>query len=205
MSKSAAAGALIKSRIVGHGEEAPDSLLANPFNYRRHPGAQMDVLRGSLGELGWVKGVIVNKRTQHVLDGHARVQLAMEQGLPSIPVDYVDLSAEEEKLALTLLDPSAEMAIHDDDALRALLDDISTDDPALLAMLDELPGKARPKAGGVAVEEVDFSQVSDRFWVNIRGPLPAQIHVLEKLRAAMEEIPGVEVEIGTMGGEETQR
>jgi hypothetical protein len=63
-----------KNRIVGHGEEEPEQLLANPLNFRRHPGPQFEALRGSLSELGWVKGVLVNRLTGHVVDGHARNQ-----------------------------------------------------------------------------------------------------------------------------------
>lgn len=34
----------LRSRIVGEGMEAPDQLLANPNNWRRHPKAQLDAL-----------------------------------------------------------------------------------------------------------------------------------------------------------------
>jgi hypothetical protein len=33
-----------RSRITGHGEEAPDSLLASPFNWRIHPRVQHEAL-----------------------------------------------------------------------------------------------------------------------------------------------------------------
>lgn len=186
----------IKNRIVGHGEEPPDQLLANPFNFRRHPGAQRDALRGSMVEIGWVKTVIVNRTTGHVVDGHARIEEAMRAGLASIPVTYVELSEAEEKLALAVLDPISEMATHDDEALRALLGEVATEEQALQALLDEIETKPRPMAQA-KVEEVEFSAVDDQFWLMVRGPLPKQMGALEKLRAALEEIPGVEVEVGT--------
>src|SRR5574337_1266640 len=62
-----------RSRIVGHGEEAPDQLVANPAKWRTHPGPQRDALRGSLGEVGWVAEILVNRTTGLVVDGHARV------------------------------------------------------------------------------------------------------------------------------------
>jgi hypothetical protein len=34
-----------KNRIVGSGTADPEQLLANPFNYRRHPGMQREALR----------------------------------------------------------------------------------------------------------------------------------------------------------------
>ena len=33
-----------KNRIDGHGEEAPDQLLANPKNWRLHPAQQQAIL-----------------------------------------------------------------------------------------------------------------------------------------------------------------
>ncbi len=64
-----------RNRIVGHGEEDADQLLANPANWRIHPRAQRDALAGVLSEVGWVQDVIINRRTGHVVDGHLRVSL----------------------------------------------------------------------------------------------------------------------------------
>lgn len=121
----------LKSRIVGHGEEAPDNLTANPLNFRRHPKEQLNALKGSMKELGWIKTVIVNKRSGYVLDGHARVEEAIRQGLPSIPVTYVDLDENEEKLALAVLDPITELAYRDDETLKLLLEQANASDQDL--------------------------------------------------------------------------
>lgn len=191
---------LIRSRIVGHEEVPPDQLLAHESNFRRHPGAQLDALRGSLRELGWVRSIIVSKRTGKVIDGHARIEEAMRQDLATVPVEYVDLTPEEEKLALAILDPISEMATHDQDAVDALIAEIQTDDPALCQLLADLETDATKKRP-VTVEEVNYAEVvGDRFWLSVRGPLPEQRDVLERLRTALEELPGVEVDIGTTEG-----
>jgi DNA modification methylase len=52
-----------RSRIVGTGTEDPTQLLANPRNWRTHPPAQRDALRGSLNTVGWVQQVLVNRAT----------------------------------------------------------------------------------------------------------------------------------------------
>lgn len=130
----------LRSRIVGFEPVvSPDQLLANPLNFRRHPGEQLEALRGSLRTLGWVKPVLVNTKTGHVVDGHARIEEALRQGV-TVPVLYLDLSPEEEKLALAALDPITEMAVRDEDALALLLADVQTDDPGLTALLDEMRG-----------------------------------------------------------------
>lgn len=133
------------NRIVGHGEEAPDQLLANPQNWRVHPKAQQDALSGLLDRVGWVQDVIVNQRTGHVVDGHLRVSLAISRQEPSIPVVYVDLSPEEEALVLASLDPLSAMAGSDKDMLAQLIADVAVDGPLgdLLAELTD--GAKRPR------------------------------------------------------------
>lgn len=129
-----------KNRIVGHGEENPDQLLANPKNWRTHPKEQKNALSGILKEVGVVQSVIVNKRTGYIVDGHARVELAMAQGQSSIPVVYVDLSEQEEALVLAVLDPIGAMAGQDGAALENLLNEVTTNDPGLQSLLDALLG-----------------------------------------------------------------
>jgi DNA modification methylase len=85
-----------------------------------------------------VAQVLVNRTTGHVVDGHLRVELAISSGEPSVPVAYVELSENEERLVLASLDPLAAMATAEKDALEALLAAIETDDAALSAMLAEL-------------------------------------------------------------------
>lgn len=132
----------LKTRIVGHGEEPPDQLLANPLNFRRHPGEQMDALRGSLKDFGWVRSVLVNRRTGHVVDGHARVEEALRQGLTLVPVEYIDVSEEEERGILTILDPITGMAVQDQAALDALVSTVlaekAASDDHLRAMIASL-------------------------------------------------------------------
>ena len=110
-----------KNRIVETGEADPAQLLANPANFRRHTGAQQASMTELLGSIGWVQDVLVNRRTGHVLDGHMRIELAMRQDQPTVPVSYVDLSDEEEKVVLATFDPVGAMARVDQDALRDLL------------------------------------------------------------------------------------
>jgi len=135
-----------RSRITGNGTEAPDQLLANPGNWRTHGKAQRAALRELLGSVGFVAQVIVNQRTGHLVDGHLRVEEALSHGQPSIPVLYVDLSEDEERLVLASLDPLAAMATTDEAKLRELLAEVSVDSEALSAMLAAL-APVEPKDG----------------------------------------------------------
>jgi 16S rRNA G966 N2-methylase RsmD len=133
---------VVANRIVGHENVEPDQLLAHPMNARRHPSKQLDALDGSLATLGWLKEVIVNTTTGRVLDGHARIQKAMQTG-SKVPVTYVEISEKEELLALATLDKISEMATYDEDALNALLADVPTpDDAGLKSLLAEMAGES---------------------------------------------------------------
>lgn len=90
-------------RRVKIGYETAEDLARcfNPDNWRGHPEAQADALDDSLGTLGWVGSVKKNITTGRIFDGHLRVTRALLKD-PSlqIPVDYYDLSPDEEALAL---------------------------------------------------------------------------------------------------------
>src|SRR5665811_2216556 len=140
-----------RNRITGTGEEAPDQLLANPGNWRIHPKAQQAALAGALDQVGWVQQVLVNRRSGFVVDGHARVALALSRGERAVPVLYVDLEPEEEALVLATLDPIGAMAGRDDQKLRALLAEVTVDDAGLAALLSDLAGV---KAGRTDPDDV---------------------------------------------------
>jgi hypothetical protein len=190
--------AVLRNRIVAHELVPAEKLVSHPLNFRRHPEAQRAALSGSLTEIGWVKSVIVNRTTGRIIDGHARVEEAAKKREP-VPVDYVDLSEEEERLALATLDPIGEMATVDDAALAELLQGVETEDRGLRDLLLSLEPEGDDDP--VTVKEVDVSAVTeDHFWMSVRGPLPQQLAALERLREALEKLPGVEVDVGATNG-----
>jgi DNA modification methylase len=146
-----------RSRIVGQGNEDPTGLLANPANWRTHPPAQRDALRGSLDTVGWVAQVMINRVTGHVVDGHARVEEAIRRGEPTVPVLYVELEPDEERLVLATLDPIGAMAEQATERLEELLGEISVDDEGLLRLLKELAPPKRGLTEPDAVPEVPTS------------------------------------------------
>ena len=130
--------AVWQNRMVGHGFEAPDQLLANPKNWRIHPEAQKLALKGMLDTVGWVGQVLVNRRTGFLVDGHLRVMVALEKNEPVVPVAYVDLSDDEEALVLTTLDPIAALAGTDKEKLGALIAGAHSESADVMAMLERL-------------------------------------------------------------------
>jgi hypothetical protein len=140
---------------VGESEVPPADLVANPLNWRTHPKRQVDALGGLLGEVGWVQRVIVNRTTGHVVDGHARVALATTRGEATVPVVYVELTPEEERLVLASLDPIGALAGCSREALDTLLTDVTSDDVTLRSVLDDL----RLTSGILDIE--DYARVTE--------------------------------------------
>jgi 16S rRNA G966 N2-methylase RsmD len=183
------------NRITGYGTEAPDQLVANPRNWRVHPTNQQAALKGSLTELGWIQNVIVNQRTGFVLDGHARVALALRHNQPDIPVTYVDLSEADEALALATLDPISAMAGADKDQLEALLADITTQDEALLDLVAGL-SKEHGTAYDLASEPpTETRSLADHFIVPPFSVLDARQGYWQERKRAWLSL-GIQSEIG---------
>ena len=112
-----------------------DQIQFSGKNWRVHPKTQQDALTGILSEVGWVQNVIISERSGNLIDGHARVTVADRNGETEIPAVWVDLSESEEALILATLDPLSAMAATDREQLSALLDEVSTGDAAVQAML----------------------------------------------------------------------
>jgi hypothetical protein len=115
-----------KNKIVGHDQVDPAVLVANDKNWRKHPEFQRKALRGAIGDVGFIRSVTVNRRTNRIIDGHLRVDLALAEGVPTITVEYVDLSESEEAEALATLDPLASLAGTDPVQFDCLLREVHT-------------------------------------------------------------------------------
>lgn len=152
------------NRIAGYGEVDPATLVANPKNWRLHPAHQQAALFGSLADIGWVQDVIVNQTTGLVVDGHARVALAIKHQQNAVPVKYVTLTEPEEAMVLATLDPIAALATRDDAALTHLLGELETEREGLRMLLDELATAepVLPVKTKINMHELDPER--DRVW-----------------------------------------
>lgn len=127
----------IKSSIIGSADLDPHSVDLNDANWRTHPTEQRKALEEALEKVGWVQRVIVNERTNRVVDGHLRVAVARARNEATIPVSFVNLSDDDERLALATFDPIGSLAFADKEALAALLGSLDNTDEAIGKMLHE--------------------------------------------------------------------
>lgn len=117
-----------RNRIVGTADVDPTTLRPNPRNWRGHTSAQSAALKEVLSTVGWVTDVIVNKTTGNLIDGHLRVETAIKNHEKSIPVKYVELTEDEERMVLATFDPIAAMAEADEKLLQELVNSIPPDE-----------------------------------------------------------------------------
>ncbi|MHC4748351.1 MAG: ParB N-terminal domain-containing protein [Planctomycetota bacterium] len=163
-----------KNRIVGYDQVDPRSLLANEDNWRMHPLYQREVVGTALEDIGWIQDIVVNKRTHEdwsdkergietVLDGHLRVLLALQTDQPLVPIKYVDLSPEEEKMALLILDPSSSLATADKTRLKSLLEQAKPMSEATKQLLIDLADKHKIKFDeeDILTSEDEFGEFSE--------------------------------------------
>src|SRR2546426_5451099 len=100
----------VRDRVLDFRRVRASELVPSPLNWREHPPAQREALRGILEEIGFAGAILARKTPAgllEVIDGHLRVE---ELGDQEVPVLVLDVNEEEAKTLLATLDPLAAMA-----------------------------------------------------------------------------------------------
>ncbi len=130
----------IRDRIRELRRVAAKDLVPNPKNWRRHPKAQADALRGLLEEIGFADALLARELPDGklmLLDGHLRAETAPAAQLPVL---ILDLSEEEGDKLLLTLDPLASLAESDSERIEALLATVRADSEAVQELLRRTAG-----------------------------------------------------------------
>ncbi len=75
-----------------------DALRPDPANPRRISEEELDALERSLRQFGFVQPVVARRQDATVIGGHQRLVAARRLGLTSVPVIWLDVSAEQARL-----------------------------------------------------------------------------------------------------------
>lgn len=148
----------IRDRIRELRRVPAGELRPNPRNWRSHPEAQRDALRGLLAEIGYAGALLARELDDgslQLIDGHLRAETTPEAVVPVLVLDVT--AAEADKILLTH-DPVAAMAETDRAQLASLLVDAEFVSPQVRQLLD---GLAR------ATAEVDEAGLEERPEVEI--------------------------------------
>ena len=149
----------IRDRIKELRRVKAGDLRPNPKNWRTHPKAQQDALRGVLAEVGYADALLARELPDGglmLVDGHLRAEATPDALVPVLILDVTE--AEADKILATL-DPLAAMAEADSVKLDALLATIDTESEALLKMLDDVAKDAGCESSKQTVDEDDVPEV----------------------------------------------
>lgn len=144
----------IRNRVKELRHVPASDLRPNPKNWRTHPKAQQDALRGILAEVGMADACLARELddgTLMLIDGHLRAETASDA---IVPVLILDVDEAESDKILATLDPLAAMAGNDAVRLDELLRNVDTGSEALQEML-----AATAIAAGLYNESQSESQV----------------------------------------------
>ncbi len=125
----------IRNRVKSLRIVPANELRPNPKNWRTHPKAQADALRGVLAEVGMADACLARELPDGslmLIDGHLRAETAANA---KVPVLILDVNEAEADKILATLDPLAAMADSDAAKLDELLRTVDTGSEALQQML----------------------------------------------------------------------
>jgi DNA modification methylase len=171
----------IRDRVKSLVRVRAGDLLPNPKNWRRHPRAQADALRGILAEVGFADALLARETAAGLMliDGHLRAETTPDM---EVPVLILDLNEAESDKLLLVLDPLAAMAEADKASVNALLATVHTDSQAVASLL------ARIAAGEAAWQgHNDPTEVAE---------IPAQVDMAAELQAKWGTAAGQAWQIG---------
>lgn len=168
-------------------------------NARTHSPAQVAQLAASIREFGWTNPVLIDE-AGGIIAGHGRVLAAREMGMQAVPCLRLTGLTEAQKRAYVIADNKLALNAGWDEALLEAeieaLADMGFD--IALTGFDELLEEAGRERAESEVRLVQTSQVADRFWISVRGPLAKQAQALRRLLEVMQEIGGIDVALGTI-------
>ena len=134
----------IRDRIKELRRVKASELLPNPKNWRTHPVAQQDALRGVLAEVGYADALIARETPEGLMlvDGHLRAETTPDA---DVPVLVLDINEAEADLMLATLDPLAAMAGRDEERLNDLLANLENDNESIASLLAGLKEFEQPQ------------------------------------------------------------
>jgi hypothetical protein len=132
----------IRDRIKELRRVRADELRPHPQNWRTHPEAQREALRGVLEEVGYADALLARELPNgglELIDGHLRAEITPET---LVPVLVLDVSEAEAAKILVTLDPLAALAEADAAKLDQILRQVETGSSAVADLLGKLAGDA---------------------------------------------------------------
>lgn len=174
---------------------ALETLVPWADNPRKNDGEPVARVARSIKRFGFAAPILARAANREIIAGHTRWKAAKQLGLAEVPVRFLDLSEHDAHL-LALADNRLQELTKWDDRLGDALSRYSFDDAHVAGFDVDDVGKYLAHEDEVEVHELDASDLTDKFWLTIEGPVRMQPAVLKKLRAELAELsPELTVEL----------
>jgi hypothetical protein len=176
----------VRNRIKAHVRVRAGDLVPHELNPRLHPEAQRRALEALYREVGFARSLLAYELPDgrlKLIDGHLRRD--MDPDMP-VDVEVLDVDDAEARALLLSIDPLAQLAEHDQQALERLRGLAHTESDALANLWDAV-GRAGEAVRG-AVEEAGDSRhrrddVPEQFLILVECPDEAtQAALLERFQ-----------------------
>ncbi len=128
----------IRDRIKELRRVRAGDLVPNPQNWRTHPDAQRDALRGVLAEIGYADALLARELPDgrlELIDGHLRAETTPDV---HVPVLVLDVDENEAKKILLTHDPLAALAKADLGQVEELVASCEFHHPQVEEMIEQL-------------------------------------------------------------------
>src|SRR3954451_7590951 len=173
----------IRDRIKELRRVPAGALRPNPRNWRIHPPAQQDALRGLLAEVGYADALLARELddgTLMLIDGHLRAETTPDAVVPVLILDVDETEAD--KILLTH-DPLAAMATVSAVHLDELLASITTNNESVQQLIDSITPTA-PGSAAASTTSAPEIAIPESYQVVVEcGDEADQETVFERMRA----------------------
>jgi len=149
----------IRDRIKELRRVRAADLQPNPKNWRTHPDAQRDALRGVLADVGYADALLARENDGgqlELIDGHLRAETTPDA---LVPVLVLDVTADEADRILLTHDPLSAMAEVNRERVAELVATCDFEHPDVVAMVDMLQAE-HVQAAAAADELADRPDVA---------------------------------------------
>jgi ParB-like chromosome segregation protein Spo0J len=157
----------IRDRIKELRRVKASQLRPHPKNWRTHPPAQQNALRGLLAEIGYAGALLARELadgSMELIDGHLRAETTPDA---EVPVLILDLDDREAAKLLALHDPLTGMAESNGEVLAELLGQVETENDAVQALLDAMLAEPAPLPDELEAEPTKDIAIPEAFQVVI--------------------------------------
>lgn len=142
----------------------PNKLVHDPRNPRKHNSDNIRAIKKSIEEHGQVEPLVVQKSTNMVIAGNARLGVMVGLGFETVKVALVDVDDTQARKLSISLNRSGELAGWDESVLATHLEELSSlqsdFDPDSLGFSEREMGELLAAFGGT-IESLDFDTVPE--------------------------------------------